>query len=194
MIAPKPSSLYLIEAENGLVKIGCSKWPAERLKAVRLHCCEPTRLIAAWPGRKADELALHARFEAYRIHTEWFRPEGEFASFVDEMLGHGVERIEDWSECRYRPSALVAEERRKQKSEAMKAAWAAPGARERWQWGMRQNGEAKLRASGGAHRAVELRAQGLSYAEIGEQLGVSRQRAQQIVKRHCSRPQMEAAE
>lgn len=88
--------VYFIEAENGLIKIGYG-FPLVRLSAVRTHSPIMVRLIAAWPGGLAEEQALHARFSEYRNHLEWFRLEGEFKAYIEDVRGRGVEAIEPWS-------------------------------------------------------------------------------------------------
>jgi hypothetical protein len=91
-------SVYLIEAENGLVKIGFGAEPAQRAASVRLHSPVLTRLIAHWPADRAEGVELHERFESVRQHGEWFRPEGLFAQFVSQRRGLNVAEIADWQD------------------------------------------------------------------------------------------------
>lgn len=91
-------SVYLVEAENGLIKIGFGAEPKQRAAIVRLHSPLLTRLIAHWPAPAIEEVELHRQFESYRQHGEWFRAEGAFADFVAQRRGLNVLEIPDWSE------------------------------------------------------------------------------------------------
>lgn len=105
--------VYLIEAQNGLVKVGVGQKVGDRFTATRTHSPVLVRLIAAWPGTPKDEAALHVKFAAYRSHGEWFRLEGNFARFVDEWRGHNMPDIPEWDELLFESrSALTI--RRKQ--------------------------------------------------------------------------------
>jgi hypothetical protein len=95
------SHIYLIEAENGFVKIGRAQKVGDRLQATRTHSPLMTRLIAVWPGGLIDEDALHQRYRSQRHHGEWFEPVGEFADFVSRSRGVGVFDVPDWSELKF---------------------------------------------------------------------------------------------
>lgn len=125
---------YLIEAQNGLVKLGCSQYPNERLGACRTHSPILCRMIAIWPGNFLDESRLHKTYIAHRNHSEWFRLEGEFAAFVDSMRGQGVDAIDEWDSLIYH--SMTRREYGKQKrSLAHKKNWADPKWRaERMEW------------------------------------------------------------
>lgn len=130
-IAPAPSFVYLIESQNGLVKIGCSQWPKQRETMINQHSPVPARLVACWPGRQADERVLHRKFHAHRNHNEWFRIEGELTSFVEASRGLGVDRVATWDEL-----TIAGIEQRNQDVSARlsamsKARWADPAWRER---------------------------------------------------------------
>lgn len=96
-----PTFIYLIEAQNGLVKIGIGQKVRDRYQATRLHSPILTRLIACWPGAQIDEDALHERFRAFREHGEWFALRGEFAAFVERSRGLGVSSIPAWVELKF---------------------------------------------------------------------------------------------
>lgn len=96
-----PSYIYLIEAENGWVKIGHAISVFDRASAVRTHSPLRTRLIAWWPGGGADERDLHEQFAGHRQHGEWFRPEGAFGAFVSERRGLNVADIPEWDDLLY---------------------------------------------------------------------------------------------
>lgn len=121
--------VYVIEAQIGLIKIGCAASPESRLATVRCHSPVLARLIAKWPGTLCDEHRLHRRFRAQRSHSEWFRIEGALLSFVAEISGRGLEAIEPWSEI----SFATREERRasgaEKRQRAMRAMWSDPAFR-----------------------------------------------------------------
>lgn len=117
------SFVYLIEAQNGLVKIGSSICPTSRLLATRTHSPVLVRLIAMWPGNRADEYELHARFEEYRSHSEWFKIEGEIIKFVDTYRGIGVQSVEDWDRNMYYNRNIIRQETNQKLSVAQKKYW-----------------------------------------------------------------------
>lgn len=96
-----PTFIYLIEAQNGLVKIGIAQNVRDRYQASRV--CSPilTRLVAMWPGTRIDEDALHERFRSVREHGEWFALRGEFAAFVKRSRGLGVGSVPTWDELKF---------------------------------------------------------------------------------------------
>ncbi|MBB5762125.1 hypothetical protein HNR01_001745 [Methylorubrum rhodesianum] len=104
-----PTFIYLIEAANGLVKIGVAQKVRDRFQATRLHSPVLTRLIACWPGSQVDEHALHERFRSYREHGEWFVLRGEFAAFVERSRGVGVDHIPTWGDLKFnnRPAYVL---------------------------------------------------------------------------------------
>lgn len=124
------SFVYLIEAQMGVLKIGCSARPETRLKTMAVNSPTPLRLIAVWPGVTADERALHARFDAHRFYNEWFRIEGDLAGFVESVRGKGVARIPDWSDSGPSGSAERKKAGRHSASMKLKALWADPAHRE----------------------------------------------------------------
>ena len=124
--------IYLVEAQNGLVKIGSSRSPHGRLLTIRLYCPVLVRLIAAWPAEHGAELALHALFREQRSHKEWFRIEGSLASFVAERRGDGVASIPAWSELTYSVDKCGTSRLNAERSKTAKARWADPEWRARW--------------------------------------------------------------
>lgn len=80
-------SVYFIQAENGLIKIGRSKHPEKRFRA--LKTCSPLKLKLLKVldcNRKISillETNLHNRFIKYRVHGEWFEPGKELLSFIE---------------------------------------------------------------------------------------------------------------
>jgi hypothetical protein len=70
-----PVIVYLVRAENGLIKIGCAFDIVLRL--VQLQAMSPVKLelLAYVDGEQAAkfERALHRHFDGDRSHGEWFR-------------------------------------------------------------------------------------------------------------------------
>lgn len=79
--------VYFIQAEPvEAVKIGYSRYhPRERMRALQLGCPTPLKLTAFIEGSMKDEDALHRAFAHLRIHTEWFRLEGELAHLLAQL-------------------------------------------------------------------------------------------------------------
>lgn len=124
--------VYIIEAENGVVKIGCSMFPKERVNNCISHSPIPVRLIAQWPGDTSDERAFHRQFRNYRSHREWFRAVGDLAAFVESKRGTGVECVPAWCELAFdfpkdpRPLTKI------KRSASMKKLWADPVRKAEW--------------------------------------------------------------
>lgn len=126
-----PSFVYVIQAENGMLKIGQSSEPFKRIRSINLHSPVRCRIVAILKGLKKNELLLHRRFAAARAHHEWFRCEGEVAEFLDAVFGCGVDRVLDWTEVT-EASRTTAERRalaHEKKAKAMRALWADPARR-----------------------------------------------------------------
>ncbi len=88
--------MYLVESQMGLVKIGYSVTPEARTASIQAFSPSLCRLIAKWPAERKAEYLYHRRFASVRAHSEWFSVAGEFADFVAEMRGVGVDSIPDW--------------------------------------------------------------------------------------------------
>ena len=56
------------------VKIGWANgpWPIVRMQSLQACSPVPLELVAAIPGGRVEEAALHQRFAASRVHHEWF--------------------------------------------------------------------------------------------------------------------------
>ncbi|WP_139235073.1 GIY-YIG nuclease family protein [Methylobacterium sp. yr596] len=104
--------IYLIEAQNGLVKVGVAQKVMDRFTATRTHSPILVRLIAVWSGTSDDEADLHARFATFRSHGEWFRLEGDFAQFVNERRSHNIPDIPEWSELSFENRLSLRSRRR----------------------------------------------------------------------------------
>lgn len=65
--------LYVIRAENGLLKIGISQDPKKRLSSLQVGSPIPLELIYTMPEATYDfEKHVHKALRDYRKHGEWF--------------------------------------------------------------------------------------------------------------------------
>lgn len=89
--------IYVIQAENGMVKIGCSKLPHYRFPSIQFNSPLQLRLIAIFDGNGTDERALHKRFDRSRRHNEWFAPDHDVIQFLADIWGKGLpEPVAEW--------------------------------------------------------------------------------------------------
>lgn len=77
---------YFIAADNGLIKIGSSQNPFERLRQLRTGSASRLQMITAVPAAEATELALHKRFREHRSHGEWFHPHPDLLSCIAGLI------------------------------------------------------------------------------------------------------------
>jgi len=79
-------AVYFIQAgENGPVKIGVAKNPAERLAQLQTVSPDVLRLLGTIQGvGRYGERTLHERFRYARVHGEWFRPTDDLMGFIAE--------------------------------------------------------------------------------------------------------------
>lgn len=76
-------SVYFIQADNGLIKIGVAANPQDRLRTLRTMSPVGLRLVLVIPSLGAPgESELHTRFAEHRAHGEWFRPAAELVAFI----------------------------------------------------------------------------------------------------------------
>lgn len=120
------SYVYLIEAQNGVAKIGCARDPYQRLAAVRTHSPVLVRLIAIWPGNYAGERLLHARFDQHRLASEWFQIDGTFRQFVAESHGTGLDAVQPWSDLTFHNAGEKTARSKRLRQAAMKEIWRDP--------------------------------------------------------------------
>lgn len=84
-----PRRVYFIQCggPRGPIKIGLSRDVAQRLRD--LQACNPYTLraicIIGWGGEPLEQ-ALHRRFDAFRLHGEWFACSDEILDFVDLVV------------------------------------------------------------------------------------------------------------
>lgn len=79
-------SVYFIQADSGLVKVGVAENPQARLAQLQTGSPARLRLIGFVPEVGAQgERALHVRFAAAHAHGEWFHPVPELMDYVRSM-------------------------------------------------------------------------------------------------------------
>jgi len=80
------SVVYFVERETDhAIKIGWSSDVARRIGELRKkEQCEIV-LLAAIPGDKPEEQAVHARFANDAIADEWFRPSESLTTFISKL-------------------------------------------------------------------------------------------------------------
>lgn len=70
------------DAETGLIKIGCSRLPFERVARLEKELGTRLIMLAVMPGWRRLEFSLHCVFAASRVRGEWFTPNKELVEFV----------------------------------------------------------------------------------------------------------------
>ena len=78
--------VYVIRADNGLIKIGrsCKENLRRRFQSIRTASPVPVKIVALFRPNDANEYEnrLHRRFYHSRSHGEWFHPTEQLLSFV----------------------------------------------------------------------------------------------------------------
>jgi hypothetical protein len=72
------------DTTTGLIKVGYSGDVYERIEVLQVGNARELVLLFKRPGTPEEEAALHKRFEKYWVDGEWFREEGELATWVAE--------------------------------------------------------------------------------------------------------------
>jgi DNA-binding XRE family transcriptional regulator len=79
-------SVYYIHAPDlGLMKIGYSARPGERLQSLQTASPFDVDLIAFEDGDERTEALLHIQFRHLHVRGEWFRYEGSLKDWVDRL-------------------------------------------------------------------------------------------------------------
>lgn len=81
---------YFIGGDEGLIKIGYSYSPEERLKALQLGSPIELRILATAPGGAARERAYHDQFAAMRVRGEWFERAPEIEAEIARLQGEAA--------------------------------------------------------------------------------------------------------
>jgi hypothetical protein len=77
--------VYFIAAASGPIKIGRAKNVRTRLGALQVGNHERLSCLGTIPPSWFCEEAVHAKFAYLNIHGEWFRPEPELLSFINDL-------------------------------------------------------------------------------------------------------------
>lgn len=93
----KRCKVYVVLAENGLVKIGSAMNPAERL--LGLQGQSPVRvkltLLGAMIGTRDLERTIHRRLRRHCSHGEWYRNEGDAKRVIDAIVAKDAQGLEN---------------------------------------------------------------------------------------------------
>lgn len=81
---------YFIGGDHGLIKIGYSYNPHERLKALQLGSPVDLRVLATAPGGAARERAYHDQFAEARVRGEWFSRTPEIEAEIARLQGEAA--------------------------------------------------------------------------------------------------------
>jgi hypothetical protein len=76
----KQQVYFIRSSRSGLIKIGISSHPINRLRELRTS--EPVELLGTLQGGRDKELALHKQFAEHRVHGEWFTPSPCLIEFI----------------------------------------------------------------------------------------------------------------
>lgn len=77
---------YFIGGAEGPIKIGYSRDVNARLAKFQLGSPVALDILAITPGGEAQEAIYHARFEAHRLHGEWFNRAPEIIAEIDKLV------------------------------------------------------------------------------------------------------------
>lgn len=69
---PERPVVYFVATDCGRIKIGTTKFIAQRMDILRGQSPVALTLLATVRGDRATEHEYHARFAAHRLHGEWF--------------------------------------------------------------------------------------------------------------------------
>jgi N6-adenosine-specific RNA methylase IME4 len=78
----KPTHLYFIESETGLIKIGVAFNVDERISQLQKASPAKLSLMAFIENGAGLEKQIHNKFEHLRSHGEWFSPTDDLISFI----------------------------------------------------------------------------------------------------------------
>jgi hypothetical protein len=67
-----PVVYFVLNLENGLIKIGTSRNLGDRMVCLRVEYKAPLKIISTIPGGLSEEKRLHLRFAHERVEREWF--------------------------------------------------------------------------------------------------------------------------
>src|SRR5262245_44590203 len=77
--------VYILKSGNA-VKIGFTRNPKNRKKAILTGCSEPGFICKVVLGGRATERHFHERFSKYRLRGEWFDLRGRLAKYLERCV------------------------------------------------------------------------------------------------------------
>lgn len=81
--------VYFIRSETGAIKIGFSRNPSRRIRAMKTTSPDRLTEMVIVPGSIGAETWLHEKFARHRLHGEWFNPDAEILEFVSLIKEQG---------------------------------------------------------------------------------------------------------
>lgn len=91
------SYIYFAQAvSGGPIKIGYSADPITRIRSLGTGSQGRLRLLAMFPGQKADEWRLHDGLDEHRVNGEWFEDcdEVHASMALDRYLEKFVDQLD----------------------------------------------------------------------------------------------------
>lgn len=79
-------TLYVMQNMHGLIKIGRSTNPAQRLQQLRVEGQCAISLVAAFPNAGHSEELVHTHLEKHRIAFEWFSGDHLARQAIEELF------------------------------------------------------------------------------------------------------------
>lgn len=77
---------FILNKRRGVVKIGNSKRPQNRVVDLQVSSADPLILLGAIEGTKELEKRLHGIFSQYWVSGEWFRYESDVKQYISAQL------------------------------------------------------------------------------------------------------------
>lgn len=77
--------VYAVEC-GGRIKLGYSQLPDKRFSKIASDAPFPCTLLGYWPGSVADELDIQTKFNALRVHGEWFASTENLLEFIADHV------------------------------------------------------------------------------------------------------------
>lgn len=90
---PDRTFVYVVQADNGPIKIGCSGDPSTRLKNFQSHSPNIITTLAVTRGGLFLERRLMARWSAHHMHHEWFRADQTILADIENLKISGREHF-----------------------------------------------------------------------------------------------------
>ncbi len=81
-----PKDVYIIESEEGLIKIGLSRNPQKRLKSLQRQTRYKLKILLVIPnGGREKEKEIQERYKKYNVFGEWFEKSPEIMNFIQDI-------------------------------------------------------------------------------------------------------------